>query len=97
MAMRYKTTLFVPICYRTSLGRWRIEVGEPIATHQDGLRRSVEAITRDMNTAMEAAIRRDPANWFWVHNRWKLRAATEPIPLPGQPAALQASLRKNEF
>ena len=19
----------------------------------------------------EAAIRRDPANWFWVHNRWK--------------------------
>ena len=21
--------------------------------------------------ASEAAIRRDPANWFWVHNRWK--------------------------
>jgi KDO2-lipid IV(A) lauroyltransferase len=97
MAMRYKTTLFVPICYRTSLGRWRIEVGEPIATHQDGLRRSVEAITRDMNTAMEVAIRRDPANWFWVHNRWKLRSVPEPIAKTEEPAALRASLRKNEI
>jgi len=74
MAMRYKGSLFVPICYRTSLGRWRIEVGKPIATHEDGSRRSVEAVTRDMNSAMEVAIRRDPANWFWVHNRWKMRA-----------------------
>jgi len=73
MAMRYKGALFVPICYRTSLGRWRIEVGEAIATHQDGVRRSVEAITRDMNTALELAIQKDPANWFWVHNRWKMR------------------------
>jgi lauroyl/myristoyl acyltransferase len=21
--------------------------------------------------AHEAAVLRDPANWFWVHNRWK--------------------------
>jgi KDO2-lipid IV(A) lauroyltransferase len=26
---------------------------------------------RDVNLAFEAAVRRDPANWFWVHNRWK--------------------------
>jgi KDO2-lipid IV(A) lauroyltransferase len=74
MAMRYKGALFVPICYRTGLARWRIEVGEPIATHEDGVRRSVEAVTRDMNRAFEAAIEKDPANWFWVHNRWKVRA-----------------------
>jgi lauroyl/myristoyl acyltransferase len=75
MAMRYKGALFVPICYRISLGRWRIEVGEPIATHEDGARRSVEAITRDMNSALELAIQKDPANWFWVHNRWKMQKA----------------------
>jgi lauroyl/myristoyl acyltransferase len=74
MAMRYKGALFVPICYRTSLGRWRIDVGAPIATHLDGSRRSVEDVTRDMNTALEVAIQKDPANWFWVHNRWKMRA-----------------------
>jgi lauroyl/myristoyl acyltransferase len=73
MAARYNCSLFVPICYRTALGRWRIEIGEPIPTHENGLRRSIEEITRDINTALEAAVRRDPANWFWVHNRWKTR------------------------
>ena len=28
-------------------------------------------IMRDVNRAFEAAVRRDPANWFWVHRRWK--------------------------
>jgi Kdo2-lipid IVA lauroyltransferase/acyltransferase len=26
---------------------------------------------RDVNAALERAVRRDPANWFWVHRRWK--------------------------
>ncbi len=77
MAARYNCSLFVPICYRTALGRWRIEIGEPIPTHENGLRRSTEEITRDINTALEAAVRRDPANWFWVHNRWKTRAKVQ--------------------
>lgn len=81
MAARYGCTLFVPICYRVALGRWVIEMGEPIPTHADGRRRTVDAITRDINAAMEVAVRRDPANWFWVHNRWKTRpAAITPAP-----------------
>ena len=73
MALRYDCELFVPICYRLGLGRWVIETGEAIATHREGKKRSSEAITRDINAAMEAAVRRDPVNWFWVHNRWKPR------------------------
>ncbi len=73
MAARYNCELFVPICYRTGLGRWVIETGEAIPTRVNGRRRSGDDITRDINAAMEAAVRRDPANWFWVHNRWKLR------------------------
>lgn len=76
MASRYGCNLFVPICYRVALGRWVIEIGEPIPTHVDGRRRKADEITRDVNAAMEAAVRRDPANWFWVHNRWKTRVAT---------------------
>jgi lauroyl/myristoyl acyltransferase len=76
MAVRYDCALFAPICYRVGLGRYRIELGEPIpTTNPDGTRRSCEAITRDINTAHEAAILRDPANWFWVHNRWKAKQA----------------------
>jgi len=71
MAVRYGCTLYVPICYRIGLGRWVIETGEAIPTQANGRRRSCDDITRDINAAMEIAVQRDPANWFWVHNRWK--------------------------
>ncbi|MCL4176933.1 MAG: lysophospholipid acyltransferase family protein [Verrucomicrobia bacterium] len=73
MALRYRCPLFTAICYRAGLARWRIEVGDEIPTRVEGKRRSVADITADINRAFEAAIRRDPANWFWVHNRWKQR------------------------
>ena len=70
-ALRYNCALCVGVCYRVGLARWRIEAGEEIPTHLNGQARPTEAIMRDVNRAFEAAVRRDPANWFWVHNRWK--------------------------
>jgi KDO2-lipid IV(A) lauroyltransferase len=70
-ALRYHCPLYTGICYRIGLARWRIEVGAEIPTHENGEARSVEAIMRDVNAALEQAVRRDPANWFWVHKRWK--------------------------
>jgi len=70
-ALRYHCALHTGICYRVGLARWRIEAGPEIPTHEGGVPRSSEAIMRDVNLAFEAAVRRDPANWFWVHNRWK--------------------------
>jgi lauroyl/myristoyl acyltransferase len=71
LALRYHARLFDVICYRTSLAQWRIEWGQEIPTHENGQPRSSEAIMRDVNAALERAVRRDPANWFWVHRRWK--------------------------
>ena len=73
MAKRYGCRLFPSVCFRTGLGRWKLELGEEIPLHENGKRRNTEAITRDIITAQENYIRRDPANWFWVHNRWKPR------------------------
>ena len=70
-ALRYDCALFTGICYRVGLARWRIEAGAEIPVRLNGEPRSAEAIMRDVNSAFEAAVRRDPANWFWVHNRWK--------------------------
>lgn len=70
-ALRYGAPLFTAVCRRTALGRWRVEVGDEIPTWENGAARSAEAITADINRAFEAAVRRDPANWFWVHKRWK--------------------------
>ena len=70
-ALRYHCSLITGICYRVGLARWRIEQGSEIPTHENGRPRSTAAIMLDVNRAFEAAVLRDPANWFWVHNRWK--------------------------
>jgi KDO2-lipid IV(A) lauroyltransferase len=79
-ALRYNCPLVTAVCYRIGLARWRIELGQPIPTHQDGQPRSLAAIMTDVNRVFEQAVRRDPANWFWVHRRWKLsRRKPEPV------------------
>ena len=71
-ALRYNCALYIGICYRVALAQWRIEAGPRIPTHdQNGQARPITAIMLDVNQVFEAAVRRDPANWFWVHNRWK--------------------------
>jgi KDO2-lipid IV(A) lauroyltransferase len=70
-ALRYHCPLHTAICYRIGLANWRIEVGDEIPTRENGAPRSTAAIMRDVNRAFEVAVRRDPANWFWVHRRWK--------------------------
>jgi lauroyl/myristoyl acyltransferase len=70
-ALRYHCPLHTAICYRVGLARWRIETGDEIPTHFQGQPRSVADIMLDVNREFEKAIRRDPANWFWVHRRWK--------------------------
>ncbi len=80
LALRYNCLLFTAICYRIGLARWRVEAGQEIPTHENGIPRSMEAIMREVNLAFEAAVRRDPANWFWVHNRWKPGPQSIPIP-----------------
>jgi KDO2-lipid IV(A) lauroyltransferase len=72
-ALRFNLPLHTAICYRTKPGYWRIEVGDEILTHENGQPRTVEAIMLDVNRAFEVAVRKDPANWFWVHKRWKPR------------------------
>ena len=70
-ALRYNCPLHTAICYRVGLANWRIEVGDEIPTHENGQARPIAAIMGDVNRAFEVAVRRDPANWFWVHRRWK--------------------------
>lgn len=71
-AQRFQAPLAVGACYRTKLGHWRLEFSPPIPTKgPDGSPRSQSEIMLEVNAHLEAAVRRDPANWFWVHRRWK--------------------------
>lgn len=70
-ALRYGCHLSSAICYRVGLARWCIEFGDEIPTHSEGQPRTVEELTLEVNRALEKGVQRDPANWFWVHRRWR--------------------------
>jgi len=60
--------ILLPMASRTvGVARWEMHVHEPLDT--TGL--SVEETTAQVNLAAERLIRESPADWFWVHNRWK--------------------------
>jgi Kdo2-lipid IVA lauroyltransferase/acyltransferase len=86
-ALRYRCALITGICYRVGLARWRIEAGADIPTHEDGRARSAADIMQDVNRAFEAAVRLDPANWFWVHRRWKPASGGAPVLADSAPSA----------
>lgn len=50
-------------------GRWRVVISEEIPGISPGL--SAEESAAIMNERLEAIISRSPADWFWVHNRWR--------------------------
>jgi lauroyl/myristoyl acyltransferase len=80
-ARRFHHPLHAAVCHRVGKARWRIEVSEEIPTQVDGAPRSIKAIMADVNSAFERAVRLDPANWFWVHNRWKSSLSKEGNPV----------------
>jgi lauroyl/myristoyl acyltransferase len=88
-ALRYELPLYTAFCFWERSGHWRIEVGDEIPTRENGQPRSVAAIMLDVNRAFEEAVRRDPANWFWVHNRWKPGKTKAPALNPAPAAELE--------
>jgi len=78
MAKRYRCRLFAAACFRIAPGKWRLELAPEIILHENDKLRDTTAITADLVAAQDEFIRADPANWFWVHNRWKdVRTAAE--------------------
>jgi lauroyl/myristoyl acyltransferase len=91
-ALRYNCPLHTCICYRVGLGRWQLEFGDEIPTRENGRPRSNEEIMLDVNRAFEIAVLRDPANWFWVHNRWKFQESDVSRKKPEAVHAAQAGM-----
>ncbi|RME94454.1 MAG: hypothetical protein D6766_05805 [Verrucomicrobia bacterium] len=87
-AQRYRCPLHVAVCYRTGLARWRIEISPAIPTETPaGEPRPALDIMAEVNRLFEEAVRRDPANWFWAHRRWR-PGAHRPLAVPEVPSRL---------
>jgi heptosyltransferase-2 len=61
--------LLAMVSVRTvGIARWVVHTSEPVPPED----REISAITMDLNLLLEREIHRSPADWFWVHNRWKI-------------------------
>jgi Kdo2-lipid IVA lauroyltransferase/acyltransferase len=62
----------VPVfAYLEPAGRYRVEVLPPILPEPEGPE-AVEALTRRYLAVIEERIRARPAEWLWMHRRWRL-------------------------
>ena len=67
LAIRTNSAVVPAAIFTSGFARWRIVYGEEIPYD----RSNPEQLTADINAALEGQIRQSPADWFWVHNRWK--------------------------
>lgn len=68
IAQRTGSLLAMVSVRTTGLARWVIRTSDPVPVEG----RDPAAVTLDLNRLLAEEIRRSPADWFWVHNRWKL-------------------------
>jgi len=55
-------------------GHYQIHFGEEIPLSREGsLEENIRSCTARFNREVEEIIRRNPAQWFWLHKRWKTR------------------------
>ena len=68
LALRTGARLASAAVYTAGVARWRFVVFPRMELHAG---EDADAITVRLNAQLEDQIRRQPEDWFWVHNRWK--------------------------
>jgi KDO2-lipid IV(A) lauroyltransferase len=72
LAIRCNSPLVPIFCIRDSGGRLTMVVQSPLEMKRTGdLRSDIQSNTQAITAVVEAAVRRYPDQWFWVHKRWK--------------------------
>lgn len=69
LSERTGAAVIAAYCTWEACGRYRIRIGEPLVA-EPGFE-PIEGMTRAINASLEAAIRRHPEQWLWMHDRWK--------------------------
>lgn len=75
LKLKFNPTVVPIFITRQSDGMYEMIINEPIdyvADEIEDKEKKLEAITLKYNQAIEGIIRKYPAQWFWMHNRWRL-------------------------
>lgn len=71
LAARGRAPLLVIFAHRGPDGRHHLELELALAPEDLRGRGAIEAATAKMTAALEAFVRAHPAQWLWLHRRWK--------------------------
>jgi KDO2-lipid IV(A) lauroyltransferase len=72
-ALRMEAPTMVAWCHRREDGGYRIQMREIPHPHTGDREQDAVALTAALTAQLEAAIRLEPAQWVWMHQRWKSR------------------------
>jgi KDO2-lipid IV(A) lauroyltransferase len=71
IAMKYDTPIVPIFTYRTEDDRYLVKIEPPILIPNDPSAEAVREQTARLTARIEAAVRKQPDQWFWVHRRWR--------------------------
>ncbi len=66
LALRTNAVIVPMAVHTVGVGRWKLIISPPVPPGD-----SVDALTVRLNRVLTGQINVSPADWFWVHNRWK--------------------------
>lgn len=73
--IRFQPLVIAVFLVKTACRRYQLIVGDAIRWNDDGSpqEKQVQQLTQQYQQVIENMIRRYPDQWFWMHNRWRLR------------------------
>lgn len=72
LARQYDCPVFPARCIRLEGGRFRLEIQPPIdVPRKDNGDVDTAALTQKVNSVVEEWVREYPAQWLWLHKRWR--------------------------
>lgn len=78
LATRTRTPVLPIFTCREADGGHRVTIHPPLeAPETPDAERAIIELTMRCNEAIEAAVRRTPEQWLWIHRRWRTRPGAE--------------------